>query len=113
MASVGGGRIGYASRRRDKGEKGGEKEKGNEGGQRPQSQIKALSLPSASAFEAPARIERRLTLQLSLSVIVQKESTSGKERERETDRVRERETDGQTDGGKAGQCHRLRGARLS
>ncbi|KAI9533086.1 hypothetical protein NQZ68_026639 [Dissostichus eleginoides] len=56
------------------GEKGGEKEKGNEGGQCPQSQIKALSLPSASAFEAPARIERRLTLQLSLSVIVQEYS---------------------------------------
>lgn len=64
------------------------KEKGNEGGQHPQSQIKALSLPIASAFQAPARIQSRLTLQLSLSVIVQKERAQAGERER--DRVRDR-----------------------
>lgn len=91
------------------GEKAGEKEKGNEGGQRPQSQIKALSLPSASAFEAPARIERRLTLQLSLSVIVQK----GRAQAGERDRQIEGERDRQRERGKAGQCHRQSGARLS
>lgn len=63
--------------------KGGEKEKGNEGGQRPQPQIKAFSLPAASAFEAPVRIESRLTLQLSLCVIVQKERVQAGEKQTE------------------------------
>lgn len=66
------------------------KEKGNEGGQRPQSQIKALSLLAASAFQTPARIESRLTLQLSLSVIVQKEGAQAGERQT----VRDEQTDG-------------------
>lgn len=47
LASVGGGRIGQASRRRDRPRKEEKKEEGNERGQRPQSQIKALSLPAA------------------------------------------------------------------
>ena len=94
QAAVGGGRIGCASRRR---EKGGEKEKGNEGGQCPQSQIKAFSLPSASAFEAPARIERRLTLQLSLSVSVQRERENPSERDRQRERERDRQRGGKRD----------------
>lgn len=73
------------------------REKGNEGGQRPQSQIKALSLPSASAFEAPARIERRLTLQLSLSVIVQKERAQARERDRQSERETDRQRGGKRD----------------
>lgn len=69
------------------------------GGQHPQSQIKALSLPSASAFGAPARIERRLTLQLSLGVIVQKERAQAQERDRQRgrgDRQTSREGEGST-----------------
>lgn len=70
-----------------------EKERrGMRGGQHPQSHIKALSLPSASAFEAPARIERRLTLQLSLSVIVQKERAQAQQRDRQQGRRTGRQT---------------------
>ncbi|KAF6732680.1 hypothetical protein FQA47_011252 [Oryzias melastigma] len=76
---------------------------GIEGGQCPGSQIKAHYLPSASAFQAPARIERRLTLQLSLSVIVQKAQAQ------DTDS----QTDRQTESEKTAQCHSLSRGKLS
>lgn len=65
----------------------------------PQSQIKALSLLSASAFQAPARMERRLTLQLSVSQCHRSERST-----------EDRWTDGGTD---RQECHKLSRAGLS
>lgn len=92
-ASVGGGRMEYASRRRDGERKGGEKKKGNEGGQRPQSQIKALSLPSASAFRSPCQ-DREASHVTAVSQChrSERERTS---KERERDREREGQTETQ------------------
>lgn len=100
---VGKGKTQDASRHRGSERKEEKNGGGIEGGQCPGSQIKAHYLPSASAFQAPARIERRLTLQLSLSVIVQKAQAQ------DTDS----QTDRQTESEKTAQCHSLSRGKLS
>lgn len=75
-----------------------EKEKGNEGGQCPQSQIKALSLPTASAFESPCQ-DRKSSHVTAVSQCHRSERESASSRETGRVRERDRKTDGEGENG--------------